>query len=53
MTPIQIFFGVFVVVFVLGCLFGLAVLNDYLVYRDPQRRLREEQKRRAEAESSS
>ena len=53
MTPIQILFGVFIVVFVLGRLLGLAVLNDYLVYRDPQRRLREERKRRAEAESSS
>jgi len=40
LTPIQILFGVFVVVFVLGCLLGLAVLNDYLVYRDLQRRLR-------------
>jgi len=36
------------VVFALGCLFGLAALNDYLVYRDLQRWLREEQKRRAE-----
>jgi hypothetical protein len=48
LTPIHIFFGVFVVVFVLGCLFGLAVLSDSLVYRDLQRRLREERERRAE-----
>ena len=51
MTPIQIFFGVFVVVFALGCLFCLAVLNDYLVYRDLQRRLREEEERRKEDEA--
>ena len=47
MTPIQIFFAVFVVILVLVCLLGLAVLNDYLVYRDLQRRLKEERKRRA------
>jgi hypothetical protein len=48
LTPIQIFFVVFVVVLVLGCLLGPAVPNDYLVYRDLQRRLGEERGRRAE-----
>jgi hypothetical protein len=35
----------------LGCFFGLAVLLDLLMYRDLQRRLREEERSRMKRES--
>lgn len=35
-------------VLIIGCLIGLVVLRDVLMYMDLQRRLREERKRKAE-----